>query len=60
MSSYIEVHRFLVLFFFLKLRLTHSCTFIYSKKVVCSRLGFLVDVRINQLIIQESSAKMEE
>ena len=45
--------------FFFKAQ-THSCTFIYSKKVVCSRLGFIVDVRINQLIIQESSAKMEE
>lgn len=38
--------------------------FVYSKKnqntIVHSCLGFIVDVRVNQLIIQESSAVMEE
>ena len=41
---------------------THSFIHVYllKKKVVHSCLGFLVNVRINQLIIQESSAVTEE
>lgn len=53
----------MLFFFFLSLNsLIHSRLFIPKKTptILHSCLGFIVDVRVNQLIIQESSVVMEE